>query len=124
MSQNWPNLSIESVSRVKGFVWLVVILVSFAALLFFGYYVKRQSRPLEYEGRIIDKWAGYSHTAEHGSIPYFKIHLETKDGQRLIVSVNDGIYHRAKVGMWYKKTRTGIELLDELTTRQSWLQQQ
>jgi hypothetical protein len=80
--------------------------------LFLIYKAKRATRPAEYEGRIIDKWAGYTHS-ELGSRPYFQLLLETSGGQRITVSVDQDLYHRAKVGTWIKKTQTGVEMSEK-----------
>ena len=99
----------ENASLAKQLLWGAIILFAIIGLLFFGYRVNRQLRPAEYEGRIVDKWAGYSHTDE-GSYPYFRVLLETDDGQRLTVAVDDKTYGRAKIGMRIKKSSKGVEL--------------
>lgn len=99
----------ENASLAKQVLWGAVILLAIIGLLFFGYRVNRQLKPAEYEGRILDKWAGYSHTDE-GSFPYFRILLETDEGGQLTVAVDNKTYDRAKIGMRIKKSSKGIEL--------------
>ena len=99
----------ESGSLATSLVWGLVILVAFIGVLFFAYQAKRQLSPPEYEGKIVDKWAGYSHSDE-GSFPYFRLLVETDNGKKLTVTVDRENYERAKVGMRIKKTQRGIEL--------------
>jgi hypothetical protein len=84
-------------------VWGAVILAGFIGLLFYVYHVKRQMSPLEYEGKVIDKWAGYHHS-DLGSFPYFRLLVETAGGQKSTIAVDQETYGRAKVGMWIRKT--------------------
>lgn len=99
----------DSASLVKAMVWGGVILAGLIAVLFFAYRVNRELRPPEYQGKIIDKWSGFNYT-DQGSIPYFRLHLETADGQKATVAVAQQTYNRAQVGMWIKKTKEGFEL--------------
>ena len=99
----------DSGSLVPSFVWGAVILVAFVGVLFFVYQVKRQMRPDDYDGKIIDKWAGYSHS-EQGSFPYFRLLIEREGGQRSTVAVDQKTYNQAKVGMRIRKSKAGIRL--------------
>ena len=99
----------DSGSLAKSLFWGAVILAGFVGVVFFAYQVKRQISPPEYEGKIIDKWAGYSHT-DLGSFPYFRLLVETAGNQKSTVVVDQQTYDRAKVGMWIRKTAKGIEL--------------
>jgi hypothetical protein len=89
--------------------WGLLIVAVFAGLLLIIYKSKLAVRPVEYEGRIVDKWAGYNHS-EQGSFPYFRLLVETENGQKLTVAVDKENYERAQVGMRIKKTQKGIEL--------------
>jgi hypothetical protein len=109
----------ESGSLVKSLLWGGVILAGVIGVLFFAYQVKRQMRPPEYEGKIIDKWAGYSHS-EEGSVPYFRLLVETPDGQRSTVAVDQETYDRATVGMWIRKTKKEIDLSSITTSAAFW----
>lgn len=114
-----PTSLKETSSLIKQVLWAAIVLFAIIGLFFFAYLVNSRLRPPEYEGRIIDKWAGYSHTDE-GSFPYFRILLETDEGKRLTVAVDDKIYQRAKIGMRIKKGRTGIELSRWKTFNPTW----
>lgn len=96
-------------SHARSLVWFLVIVVAFTGVLFFFYRVKRQLRPAEYEGKVVDKWVGYSQT-ETGSDPYFRLLVEADGGQRSTVAVDQETFERVKVGMRIKKTQSGIEL--------------
>jgi hypothetical protein len=109
----------ESGSLVKSLLWGGVILAGVIGVLFFAYQVKRQMRPPEYEGKIIDKWAGYSHS-EEGSVPYFRLLVKTPDGQRSTVAVDQETYDRATVGMWIRKTKKEIDLRSITTSAAFW----
>jgi len=99
----WPS----GVGRTIG--WSLLILALFVGVLVVAYRTTRSLRPAEYEGKILDKWAGYSHTDE-GSFPYFRVLVETDSGQKLTVAIDRDNYERAKIGMRIKKTQNGIEL--------------
>lgn len=99
-------------SHVKSLVWFLVVIVAFTGFLFFLYKAKSGLSPAEYEGRIADKWVGYS-PSEAGSRTYFRLLVETKTGQKLTVEVDEETYERARVGMWITKTREGTQLRSE-----------
>ena len=113
MNQSRPKVKqiriTESGSLAKSLVWGAVILAGFIGVLLFAYQVKRQMSPPQYEGKIIDKWAAYSHS-EQGSFPNFRLLVETAGGQRSTVAVDQETYDRAKVGMRVRRTKEGIEL--------------
>lgn len=87
----------------------ILILVFVVGLLFVVYKAGSSLNPVEYEGRIVDKWAGYHH-GDEGSTPYFRFMIETDNGQKLTVATDRDTYEQAKVGMRIRKTRTGVEL--------------
>ncbi|HSE34429.1 MAG TPA: hypothetical protein VLA93_22840 [Pyrinomonadaceae bacterium] len=103
----------QSVWNIKTIAALAVIL-SFVALLLFGITRLKQSRveslPKEFEGRIVDKWAGYSES-EQGSSPYYRVVIEVEGQNRYTVPVNQDIYQRAQVGMHLKRSEKGLEVI-------------
>jgi hypothetical protein len=99
----------ERASTVRNVLAIILILGVVLALFVFAYKSRTGLNPSEYEGKVIDKWAGYSHSDE-GSFPYFRLLIEKGDGQRLTVAVDQTVYDQARVGMWIKKTRNGLEL--------------
>jgi hypothetical protein len=108
------DLSDASVWRPKTVFWLILILAAFA-LLFWGIY--RVWAPphgvyrAQFEGRIVDKWADYAETNQ-GSVPQFRLLVETEDRNRFEVSVSPDVYERSKVGMKIRRTQQGnIELM-------------
>jgi hypothetical protein len=102
------HLEADVIWSIRNLVWGTVVIALFTGIVFLAYRTKA-TQPREYEGRIIDKWAGYNHT-ELGSAPYFKLLIETQNNQRITVSVDKDMYYRVKVGTWIKKTKTGVEL--------------
>jgi hypothetical protein len=103
------RLQIVNPGTLSTIAWGALIVALFAGLLLMIYKSKLAVRPAEYEGRIVEKWAGYEHSIE-GSFPYFRLLVETDNGRKLTVAVNKENYERARVGMRIKKTRKGIEL--------------
>ena len=105
-----PN---ESVWNIKTIAALVVILAC-VALLLFGITKLKQSRvesvPDKFEGRIVDKWAGYSES-EQGSSPYYRVVVEVEGQTRYTVPVNHDIYQQAQVGMRLRRSEKGLEVI-------------
>lgn len=104
-------LEADVIWSTRNLIWGTVIIAVFTGIVFLAYKT-RATQPRQYEGTIIDKWAGYNHT-ELGSTPYFRLLVETGSGQRITVSVNKDLYYRVKVGTWIKKTQTGVEMSEE-----------
>lgn len=94
---------------VRSIAWGLLILVLLVGVLFVAYKARGSLNPIEYEGRIVAKWAGYDHSDE-GSFPYFRVLVETDSGHKLTVAIDRENYERAKIGMRIKKTQKGIEL--------------
>lgn len=108
-STNPESVGGRSPDSLDNIIWGVIIIAVLIGIFVLAYRASRGINPAEYEGRIVDKWAGYTHSDE-GSFPYFRLLLETESGRRLTVAVDQVTYHRSKIGMWIKKTRKGIEL--------------
>jgi hypothetical protein len=102
-------LNERDTAHARTISWGLLILVLLTGAISVAYRAKRSLNPVEYEGRIIEKWAGYHHS-EEGSTPYFRLLLETESGQRLTVTIDQQIYERAKVGMQIRKSAKGIDL--------------
>jgi len=86
-------------------------------LLAVAFRARQQIRPQEYEGRIVDRWAGYDHSDE-GSFPYFRLVVETDDKQKITVAIDRDNYEQSKVGMRIKKTPAGIEMSSDKPAKQ------
>ena len=103
----------QSVWNIKTIAALVVIL-SCVALLLFGITKLKQSRveslPKEFEGRIVEKWAGYSES-QQGSSPYYRVVVEVEGQNRYTVPVNQDIYQQAQVGMRLRRSEKGLEVI-------------
>ena len=93
---------------------LLVIVVAFVSLLMLAIYSLKMAAanalPQEYEGVIVDRWAGFNED-QQGSSPYFRLTVELQDKRRLVVPVDRDFYNRAKVGMRLKKSAAGFEIL-------------
>lgn len=103
---------IESVWSLKTIAALVIVVGCLMLVMFGIYKLKRSaasSLPQEYEGMIVDKWAGYNES-EQGSSPYFRLTVEVQAKGRLVVPVDRELYGRAQVGMRLRKSTTGFEL--------------
>ena len=87
----------------------LVILAFVIGVGFLAYRAKLGRNPPEYEGTIVEKWAGYSHSQE-GSFPYFRLRVKTSRGEQIDVEIDQDTYHRATIGAWIRKTRSGIQL--------------
>lgn len=110
------DANVEVIWSAKTLLWGTVIIALLIGVLLVIYKAKRATSPAEYEGRIVNKWAGYTHSVM-GSSPYFKLLVETGNGQRLTVTVEQDLYNRATVGTWIKKTQTGLNWAGNKTKR-------
>ena len=54
------------------------------------YYIYNRRANTDYEGQIVDRWAGYSEGNE-GSHPYFRLRVQSDDGQQFVVNVNPNV---------------------------------
>ena len=103
----------QSVWNIKTIAALAVILACVALLLFGITKLKQspvESLPKEFEGRIVDKWAGYSES-EQGSSPYYRVVVEVEGQNRYTVPVNHDIFQQAQVGMRLKRSEKGLEVM-------------
>ncbi len=95
--------------QLKNLVGIIVLVAILCGILFLLYQRFNTVLANEYEGKIVDKLAGYTHSDE-GSFPYYRLLVKSDDGQSFQVRVDYEIYQRAQPGMVIKKTRLGIEL--------------
>jgi len=88
-------------------------LMAMLALLVFLVWQKSKilPHPPDYDGRIIDRWADYSHSTR-GSGARFSLLIESKDGARFIVRVDANVYESSKVGMRIKSRSGQIVLIE------------
>lgn len=98
----------ELAREKRGALWGVLLILAFCAIFYFIYH--RRANP-DYAGRIIERWADYSHTAQ-GSQPYFRLLVESDDGRHFEARVDSSIYERARVGMRIKSTGGHVVLID------------
>ena len=103
----------ESVWSIKTIALLAAVLAC-VCLLFFAVTRLTQSRleslPKEFEGRIVEKWAGYSES-QQGSSPYYRVVVEVEGQTRYTVPVPPDIYQQAQVGMRLRRSEKGLEVI-------------
>ena len=97
-------------------VWGLVVLAILIGVFWLSYRVSLVNHPAEYEGVVVDKWAGYSET-EEGSLPNFRLVVELTNGQKLTIRVWPDLYNEAKVGSRIRKSSKGIELIPAAADR-------
>lgn len=105
----------EAVWNVKTVAALISILLGITLLIFAITKLRHaavNSIPNEFEGRIVEKWAGFTET-EEGSHPYFRLQVEIEGRRPFTVPVNRDIYEQAEVGMRLKRSDKGLELIRE-----------
>jgi hypothetical protein len=94
------------------------ILLAFAltALMILGFILNRRQRftssgiyRREYEGRIVEKFL-IPHDSPLGSSATRAFLITGRGGEKFQVIASPDIYDSAKVGMWVKSSKTGIEL--------------
>ena len=103
----------ERVWSLKTIAVLVGILIAISLFLLAVTALKRsrvESIPREFEGRIVDKWAGFNET-QQGSDPYYRRSVEVEGQQPFSIPVNEELYQQAQVGMILKRSEKGLEVV-------------
>lgn len=75
------------------------------------YFLSHRQANTDYEGRIIDRWAGYSE-GEEGSRPYFRLRAQSDSGKEFVVRVEPNIYESARVGMRIRSKSGQVVLVE------------
>jgi len=85
------------------------VIVLTAVLLFTGLGRRTLSKVgnQTYEGGVIDKWGGF-HEGKYGSVPFYRVLIEKKSGERIQAVISSDEYQRVRVGMI--ATRNGAQL--------------
>ena len=102
----------QRVWNLKTIGVLAGILVLVSLIVFVGVRMKQAQAdylPQEFEGRIVDRWAG-SNATQLGDNPYYRLLVEI-DGQQRTVPVNRQIYEEAQVGMRLRRSSKGLEVI-------------
>ena len=97
-------------------VWGLVVLATLVGVFWLSYTVRPGNHPAEYEGVVVDKWAGYQET-DDGSVPYFRLLVELTNGQKLTIRVEPDLYNQAKVGLMIRKSSKGLEIIPAAANR-------
>lgn len=80
--------------------------------VFLSYHQLRNAYRQQYAGRIIEKVIR-PHESDEGSFIERYLVIEEQDGARSQIPVSAELYDRAKIGMWIKKDKSGIDLSSE-----------
>ena len=77
--------------------------------LWFAY--GRHLTSTDYDGKIVDRWADQA-PATQVSRPYFRLVVETPEGKRITVKVDENVYESARIGMGIKSRNGQVVLID------------
>lgn len=95
---------------VRDFLVLIAMIALIGALTFFlENRTATGAYRTEYEGRIVDE-AIQLHESEEGSWMEQYLIIEERPGVRTQVAVRPRVYDQAKIGMWIKRDKKGVEL--------------
>jgi len=89
----------------------VVVGTMFVLLVVLVWRVPRQKPIGDFDGVIVDRWAGYNES-DYGSKPYFRLLVEIENSKRITIGVEPDLYHRSKVGMGVKNRNGRVELVE------------
>jgi hypothetical protein len=105
--------AVQRVERDKWTTVLVSVLVVAALCGLFLLIYPRKVSPTntDYEGTIVDRWADYAES-DQGSRPRLRLVVESQDGKRFTVKVDQNVYESARVGMRVR-SRAGQVVLVE-----------
>jgi hypothetical protein len=92
---------------------VVAALLGGLVFLAWNHYDRTSAPPEDYEGTIVDRWAG-ANESSYGTRPYFGLLIEAPDGKRTTVRIDPDTYELARVGMRIK-SRAGKVILIETT---------
>ena len=91
---------------------IIVISLIAAAMLVYRSSPPVASSAREFTGKIVDKRTSV-YESQEGSFFTNTLVIEEKTGRRFTFNVTDESYARAKVGMWIRRTKRGIDFLTE-----------
>jgi hypothetical protein len=89
---------------------IVVMMLAALALLLWNR-LSIPVKPTDYEGVIVDRWAGYAES-QYGSSPRLALVIESTGGKRFTVGVDPNVYESARVGMKIKSRSGQIVLIE------------
>ena len=93
----------------------VIFVITFAAAAMLVYRTSPPGvrDPREFAGEIVDKRISV-YESQEGSSFVNDLVIEEKNGRRFRFSVTEEMYGRARIGMWIRRNKKGIELLTNL----------
>jgi hypothetical protein len=92
--------------------WVAALIFITGLCLIFYYLWGGRATSSDYEGKIVDRWADYSQSTQN-SRAYFRLVIETGDGKRVTVKVDENVYQSARVGMRIKSRDGQVVLIEE-----------
>jgi hypothetical protein len=98
--------------RASNLLWGIIPAVLLISILVLTWQKFQRPAVVEYDGHIVDRWAGFSES-DTGSRAYYKLLVEEDGGKRITVVVDGGTYTRAQVGMRIRVSNNRIELSGE-----------
>src|SRR5438093_836166 len=94
--------------RASNVLWGFILAVLLISILVLAWQRFQKPAAAEYDGQIVNKWAGLSES-DTGSHAYYKLLLEDNGGKRITVTVDNETYGRAEIGMRIRASYKGIE---------------
>lgn len=93
---------------------LTVIIVAAVFVLFIRHVTSEDIfHRREFTGKIVEKMVSM-YEFQEGSQFVNSLVIEEKSGRRFQFTVTDEMYKRAEVGMWIRRDKNGVHLLDSL----------
>ncbi len=90
-------------------LWGIILAALLISILVLAWQKFQRTAILDYDGRIVDRWATFSES-DTGSRAYYKLLVEENSRRRITVVVDSEIYTRAQVGMRIRSSSNHIEL--------------
>ena len=101
----------RKLSMVEGWCVISALTVLVATCVIVGHQRCSSTNPYrrEYSGTVVDKLTVLHESKEGSSYEMFLV-IEERNGNRSQISVSEGVYTSARIGMWIKRNRTGVQL--------------
>ncbi|MGI9106570.1 MAG: hypothetical protein ACR2G4_10010 [Pyrinomonadaceae bacterium] len=87
----------------------MLVMAMLLVLILYPQYTLTGPYRRDYEGKILDKSITLKES-QYRAGARRRLHLEGRGGERFQVAVNEDIYERAQVGMWIRRSQSGVEL--------------
>ena len=107
---NEPIAETRTALAMSGVAVLAVVLITAVTFTYYQQFNLTGPYRRNYEGRIVDKSLTIRES-QYGSWAVRRLRVRGKGGEEFEVSVSDALYQRAQVGMWIKRSDTGVKVL-------------